>query len=157
MIEFDVDKTKLSQQVSNRLSQLTVEMNRASATDVLWLLQREGLSLSRALALMFLAQEKTASISDISSYLNLSLGNTSHIVEQLVCGGYVTRTEVIHDRRLRQVMLTTKGLTFVQEIKQVRIRDLAQRLECLPMALLQSADSVMSAMLEQLQVETNPI
>jgi len=105
------------------------------------------------LALMFLAHEKTASISDISGYLNLSLGNTSHIVEQLVCGGYVTRTEDINDRRLRQVMLTAKGQAFVQEIKQIRIRDLAQRLEALPLALLQSADTIMAAMLEQLQLE----
>ncbi len=153
MMQLDLCKTELSQQVSNRLSQLTTEMVRASAADVLWLMQREGLSMSRALALMFLAHEKTASISDISGYLNLSLGNTSHIVEQLVCGGYVTRTEDINDRRLRQVMLTAKGQAFVQEIKQIRIRDLAQRLEALPLALLQSADTIMAAMLEQLQLE----
>jgi len=155
MMQLDLCKTELSQQVSNRLSQLTTEMVRASAADVLWLMQREGLSMSRALALMFLAHEKTASISDISGYLNLSLGNTSHIVEQLVCGGYVTRTEDINDRRLRQVMLTAQGQAFVQEIKQIRIRDLAQRLECLPMALLQSADNIMASMLEQLQLEPN--
>ncbi len=130
------------------------EMSRVSATDVLWLLQREGLSMSRALALMFLAHENMASISDISSYLNLSLGNTSHVVDQLVCGGYVTRTEDLNDRRLRQVTLTAKGHAFVQEVKQVRIRDLAQRLDCLPLALLQSADLVMSTMIEQLQMQT---
>ena len=150
----DVSKAELSRQVSDRLSHLLGEMSRVSATDVLWLLQSEGLSMSRALALMFVAEEKVVSISDISGYLNLSLGNTSYVVDQLVCGGYVNRTEDLHDRRLRQVTLTDKGQAFVQEVKQVRIRDLAQRLECLPTALLQAADTVMSAMLEELQVTT---
>jgi DNA-binding MarR family transcriptional regulator len=146
-------KIELSRQVSDILSQLAGEIVRASAADMLRLLQREEMSMPRAVALMFLERQQTASISDISNYLNLSLGNTSHLVDQLVCGGYVTRTEHPDDRRLKLIMLTAKGLGFVQEIKQVRITDMAQRLEHLPAPLLETAFATMSAVLEHLQVD----
>lgn len=143
-------KRELAQQVSDQINQLTAAMVRASAADILQLLQHEQLSMSRALALMFLDRQKCATISDISSYLNLSLGNTSHIVEQLVCSGYVTRAEDVNDRRLRQVMLAAKGQAFVKEMKTTRVRDLATRLDCLPGTLLQSANQLFAVMLDQL-------
>ncbi|MBX3010785.1 MAG: winged helix DNA-binding protein [Caldilineaceae bacterium] len=157
MVDTVVDKTELAQQVSDQINQLKAEMVQASAADVLQLLQRTELSLSRALALIFLDRQKSASISDISGYLNLSLGNTSHLIEQLVCGGYVTRVEDLHDRRLRQVMLTTNGQAFVAEVKAVHIRDLAARLHGLPEPLLQRATEVLSAMLVQLRTSEGAV
>lgn len=112
--------------------------------------------MSRLLALIFLGQQRSASISDICSYLNLSLGNTSHVINQLVCAGYVTRTEDANDRRLRQIMLTPKGQAVVHEIKALRMRELTERLEQLPVPLLQSAVVVCADMLAYLgQAEAN--
>lgn len=149
-----IDKPELAQQVGDQISQLAAAMGRASAVDILRLLQREELSMSRALALIYVEAQEAASISDICTYLNLSLGNTSHLVEQLVCGGYVTRTEDLTDRRLRHVMLTDKGRSFVREVKSVRVRDLALQLEPLPVTLLQSASTLLSTMLDYLLLES---
>lgn len=144
------DKHELAKEVGKQISQLAAVMGRTSAAEILQLLQREELSLSRALALIFLSHQPCASISDICSYLNLSLGNTSHVIEQLVCGGYVTRTADANDRRLRQIMLTAKGQAFVHEIKALRVRELTDRLEQLPVPLLESAAVVCGEMLTQL-------
>ncbi len=153
MVEQVLSETGLSQQVSDVLGRFATELLRYSTTDILRLMQREDLSLPRVVALMFLDRQGTASISDISNYLNLSLGNTSSIVDQLVCSGYVTRTEDPHDRRLKVVTLTTKGQAFVQEVKQARIAEMAQRLKNLPASLLESTVVVMSAVLEHLEAE----
>ena len=146
-------KDELAKQVSNQISQLAAAMVRTSAAEMLQLLQREDLSMSRALALIFLERQPCASVSDICSYLNLSLGNTSHVIDQLVCAGYVTRTEDANDRRLRQIMLTAKGQAFVQEIKALRVRELTERLEGLPVPLLQSAAIICGDMLAYLAAE----
>lgn len=106
--------------------------------------------MPRLVTLMFLAREGKASISDISAYLNLSLGNTSHLVEQLVCGGYVTRNEDLADRRIKWITLTVQGQTFVQEIHQVRIEDMTQRLEHVPLSLLVSAQAALAALVKEL-------
>jgi DNA-binding MarR family transcriptional regulator len=153
MVEQGWSETGLSKQVSDVLGRFASELLRYSTTDILRLMQREDLSLPRVVALMFLDRQGTASISDISNYLNLSLGNTSSIVDQLVCSGYVTRTEDPNDRRLKVVTLTTKGQAFVQEVKQARIAEMAQRLKNLPTSLLESTVVVMSAVLEHLQAE----
>ena len=153
MVEQVLSETGLSQQVSDVLGRFATELLRYSTTDILRLMQREDMSLPRVVALMFLDRQSTASISDISNYLNLSLGNTSSIVDQLVCSGYVTRTEDPSDRRLKVVTLTTKGQAFVQEVKQARIAEMAQRLKNLPASLLESTVVVMSAVLEHLQAE----
>ena len=143
-------RRELAKQVSQQISLLAATPMRSSAAEMLQLLQREDLSLSRALALIFLGHQPCASISDICSYLNLSLGNTSHVIDQLVCGGYVTRTADATDRRLRQIMLTAKGQAFVQALKALRVRDLTDRLAQLPMPLLQSATGICADMLAHL-------
>ncbi len=153
MVEQILAETALSKQVSDVLGRFATELLRYSTTDILRLMQREELSLPRVVALMFLDRQGTASISDISNYLNLSLGNTSSIVDQLVCSGYVTRAEDPNDRRLKVVTLTTKGQAFVQEVKQARIAEMALRLKNLPASLLESTVVVMSAVLEHLQAE----
>lgn len=152
-IEKTIEETTLSKKVSDVLSRFNAEMLRYSAADLLRLMQREELSMPRAVALKFLNCEGTASISDISDYLNLSLGNTSHIVDQLVCSGYVTRAEDATDRRLKLVALAPKGQAFVQEVEQVRIEEMARRLQRLPAPLLETALGVLSEVLDHLQTE----
>jgi DNA-binding MarR family transcriptional regulator len=131
-------------EVSRILSTFVTELTRSSVAGLLRLLRQTGLSMPRAVTLLFLDREGEASISDISNYLNLSLGNTSHIVNQLVCEGYVTRMEDSTDRRQKVVQLTAKGATFVEEVKLARSEELARRLEGMPAPLLSSTLTVMA-------------
>jgi DNA-binding MarR family transcriptional regulator len=147
------DEKGLSKKVSDLLGQLAAEMVRASAADIMHLMRREELSMPRVVALMFLEREGAASISDISNYLNLALGTTSYLVDQLVCAEYVTRREDPNDRRLKLVMLTAKGRAFVEEVKKARVEDLARRLAHVPAPILASALGAMSELLDHLQAD----
>jgi DNA-binding MarR family transcriptional regulator len=143
----------LSKEVSNVLGRLAAEMVRSSAADIMHLMRREELSMPRAVALMFLEREGAASISEIGNYLNLALGTTSYLVDQLVCAEYVTRSEDPNDRRLKLVMLTAKGQSFVEEVKETRVEDLARRLVYVPAPVLASALEAMSELLDHMQAD----
>jgi DNA-binding MarR family transcriptional regulator len=145
-----VAETILAKRVSEAFNQLNAEMVRYGASQMLRLLQREDLSMPRGVALMFVERDGAASISDISQYLNLSLAATSHLVDQLVCAGFVTRIEDQHDRRQKMVNLTAKGERFVQECKQTRIEELARRLEPLPAPILEATLNALSDLLVHL-------
>ena len=151
-----LDTKTLAQEVSQAFNQINGELVRTSSAQILRLLQREGLSLPRVVALMFVERVGAASISDISQYLNLSLATTSYLVDQLVCEAYVTRVEDLNDRRHKLVSLAAKGKWFVDECQQTRIDELARRLEALPAPQLAAALDSLTDMLTHLASASSP-
>lgn len=151
MSEQTVSPAEAARRLSDVLSAFAGELMRYSMGDVLKLLRREDLSMPRLVALMYVDRRGAASISDINEYLNLSLGTTSHIVDQLVCGGYASRTEDPHDRRLKQIALTPTGQAFVEEVKRTRVAEMARRLEDLPPDTLERALAAMGDVVEHLR------
>jgi DNA-binding MarR family transcriptional regulator len=117
---------------------------------MLQLMQREGLSMPRLATVMFLERHGQQTISEISEYLNLTLGTTSHIVDQLVEGGYVERHECREDRRQKRVSLSERGRTFMNEIQQARLVDLSRQLQRLPDPLLERMHEIMREAITQL-------
>src|SRR5215210_7701686 len=81
------------QELSHVLKQFAAEIMKSSMCDMLQLMRREELSMPQLVTLMYLGRLHAASITHISEHLNLSLGATSHLVERLVAGGFVSRTE----------------------------------------------------------------
>lgn len=126
------------------------EVLRYDSGDTLRLLKRESLSMSRIVALNLLAKKGAASISDISAFLDLSLGNTSTLVDKLVCQGFVTRVEDANDRRHKVVQLTEKGQALVQELQAARVESVVQRMALLSPELLNNAVDVLSEVVAQL-------
>ena len=143
----------LAEKVSDTLNQFAAQVIWSSAADMLILLRREELSLPRYVTLMFLEHRGGASVSAISEYLNLALGTTSRLVEQLVCARYVTRTEDPTDRRLKLITLAPKGQKLLLEIRRLYILDLAQQLGRLPPTLLTDTLLVMTQVLDQLHAD----
>jgi DNA-binding MarR family transcriptional regulator len=117
---------------------------RGSTGDMLKLMQRADLSLPRMATLMLLARRENVTISDVSEHLNLTLGTTSHIVDQLVESGHIARTECQIDRRQKRLVLTDVGQAFVAEFERERIADISRQLRSLPEPLLQRALAAMS-------------
>lgn len=128
------------------LAVLMVELTRSDTSDMLRLLKREDLSMPRIAALSFVERHGAVSISQISTWLGLSLANTSMLVDKLVCQGLVTRAEDVNDRRHKRVELAEKGQTLVRELQATRVDAVVQRLLRLPPALLDRALDVLREM-----------
>jgi DNA-binding MarR family transcriptional regulator len=139
------DHITRTQQVSKALSGLATELLRSSADTVLQIMRRHDLSMPRVVALMYVDRLGAATITDIKEHLNLSLGTTSHIVDQLVENGYVSRVEDPSDRRCKQVALTEQGHRLVGEVRQARVEELSRRLAEMPDEQLERALETLQA------------
>ncbi|NTW01312.1 MAG: MarR family transcriptional regulator [Oscillochloris sp.] len=103
-------------------------LNIHSFDAVLTILRETELSLPRFVALSYLYRSGSASISQISEHLNLALGTTSHVVDQLVQSGYVERRESEHDRRHKEVSLTSRGRDVIERLRRHRIDQATEQL-----------------------------
>ena len=121
--------------------------------NTLCLIQREGLSMPRMVTLMFVSRQGSVSISEIRKHLNLALGTTSQIVDQLVTDGYLTRYDSTEDRRQKQVTLTECGSSFVAEVQRIRTAYLSERFALLPDVLLEQVIAVMGEVMKHLEAE----
>ena len=142
--------TDTAAQLSELLSMFMTEILRGDTADMLRVLKREELSMPRLAALNIVEQQGAASISEICAYLNLSLGNTSILIDKLVCHDFVTRIEDVSDRRHKLVRLTEKGQALIQELRTARINSVVQRLLLLPPDLLERAIDVLRDVTEHL-------
>jgi len=144
------DTTDTTVRLSELLSIFMTEILRCDTADMLRLLKREDLSMPRIAALNVVERQGAASISEICADLNLSLGNTSILIDKLVCHGFVTRIEDVSDRRHKLVRLTEKGQALIQELRATRVNSVVQRMLLLPPELLERAIDVLRDVTEQL-------
>lgn len=125
-------------------------LNVQSVGSVLAILREADLSLPRLVALTYLYKAGPASISQICEHLNLALGTTSHVVDQLVQGDYVERREAEQDRRLKAVSLTAAGQALVERFLDLRRSEAAQRLERLSPELSMRLATVLAEVMVEL-------
>src|SRR6266496_3250510 len=142
--------TDTTAQLNGLLSLFMTEILRCDTADMLRMLKREDLSMPRLAALNVVEQQGAASISEICAYLNLSLGNTSILIDKLVCHGFVTRVEDASDRRHKLVRLTEKGQALIEELRAARVNSVVQRMQLLPPDLLDRVIDVLRDVTEQL-------
>jgi DNA-binding MarR family transcriptional regulator len=145
-----IPTTDTTAQLSELLSMFMTEILRCDTADMLRLLKREDLSMPRIAALNVVERQGAASISEICANLNLSLGNTSMLIDKLVCRGFVTRVEDVSDRRHKLVRLTEKGQALIQELRAARVNSVVQRMLLLPPDLLNRVIDVLRDVTEQL-------
>jgi DNA-binding MarR family transcriptional regulator len=126
------------------------EVLRYDTDEILRLLKREDLSMARIGALHVVKRRGSVSISEIGSRLDLSLGNTSMLVDKLVCSGFVSRAEDAQDRRHKVVKLTEKGQILLQEFQETRVETIVQRMLLLPPDLLDQAIDILGQIMEEL-------
>ena len=146
----DIEHKNNVTELSTLLDVFIAEVMRYDTDEILRLLKREDLSMARVGALKVVARRGAASISDISACLDLSLGNTSMLVDKLVCHGFVTRIEDANDRRQKLIRLTEKGQALVRELQATRVNHVVQRMLRLPPDLLDRAVDVLRDVTMQL-------
>jgi DNA-binding MarR family transcriptional regulator len=145
------NQSELSQQVSAVIGEFSAIIMQHSADDLLQLLRRENLSMPRVVALMFLSRKGGSTISEIGDHLNLTLGTTSQIVEQLVEGGFVERREGREDRRQKLVTLSARGQQAVDAVRAARVSEMSRQLGRLPEPLLEQMLTIMNDVVLHLQ------
>jgi len=106
-------------------------VNAAVPDDALMMLNESGLTAPQLIALHVLRVEGAHSVGEIADRTRLSRPATSHLVDRLVFMGLVDRAEDEHDRRQKQVSLSSKGSDFVDRLFRARINDVATGLKML--------------------------
>jgi DNA-binding MarR family transcriptional regulator len=115
-------------EVGNLVGDLMGLVHRRSAGGTLALMNEAGLTMAQMVALYVLDYTGPQSVTAIASFLNLSPAATSHLVERLVVGGFVGRTEDQSDRRQKRVAITPTGRTLAARVHQERAREFASAL-----------------------------
>jgi DNA-binding MarR family transcriptional regulator len=147
----DPNHTFTTEQLADLLSNLNAELMTQSMGDVLQILQAANLSMPRLVTLCYLRRQGTATITEISEHLNLTLGTTSQAIDQLVNSDMVERHEDAHDRRHKLITLTPCGEEIVTSVRQARHSEIVRRLSDLPPELASSLGTALTEALAALQ------
>jgi DNA-binding MarR family transcriptional regulator len=105
-----------------------------------------GLSMPQVNTLMRLYYKDTCGVSDIGRQLGVSNAAASQMIDRMVQQGLLERTECAGDRRVRQLSLTGKGRTLVEQAIEAR----HQWLHDLPAQLTREQQTAIVTMLSSL-------
>lgn len=76
--------------------------------------ESEGLTLQQAFVLHVLYDGGVMQMGELAARMHCDASNITGIIDRLVTQGYVTRQELAHDRRVKELALTTKGRRFAE-------------------------------------------
>jgi MarR family transcriptional regulator, organic hydroperoxide resistance regulator len=104
---------------------------RRSMQNFIQFAKEHDLSMSQVSAMFHIMRKGSSGVSEIGEDLGVTSAAASQMLERLVQQGYVLRTEDPGDRRLKQIVLTEKGIMILKEGIQARqkwLDDLAKAL-----------------------------
>jgi DNA-binding MarR family transcriptional regulator len=82
--------------------------------------RESGLSMSQLGALLHLHHAGSSGITDIGDHLGVTSAAASQMLDRLARQGLILRLEDPSDRRVKQVVLTDKGLQVIHETARAR-------------------------------------
>jgi DNA-binding MarR family transcriptional regulator len=82
--------------------------------------RESGLSMSQISALFHLQRMGSTGVTDLGDHLGVTSAAVSQMLERLVQQGLILRSENPSDRRVKQIVLTEKGLQIFQESIRAR-------------------------------------
>jgi DNA-binding MarR family transcriptional regulator len=91
-----------------------------SIQDFMQFARESGLSRSQLGALLHLHYRGSAGVTDLGTHLGVSSAATSQMLDRLVQQGLILRSEDPTDRRVKQIVLTDKGLQILHECIRAR-------------------------------------
>jgi DNA-binding MarR family transcriptional regulator len=93
--------------------------------------RESGLSMSMIGALFHLHRQESAGVTDLGEHLGVTSAAASQMLERLVQQGLIQRSEDPDDRRVKQIVLTKKGLQVLKDGMQAQqswLKDLVETL-----------------------------
>jgi DNA-binding MarR family transcriptional regulator len=135
-------------------------VHRRSAGSTLALMNEAGLTMAQMVSLYVLDHLGAQSVTAIASFLNLSPAATSHLVDRLVTGGFVGRSEDQKDRRQKRIAITAGGRALAARVHEERAREFASALALVSPELQRQFAGVLHRVVEELRTApesaTNP-
>lgn len=95
---------------------------RQSIHDMIHFSRGTGLSMPQVSTLFHLHHANECGVSNIGEHLGVTNAAASQMIDRLVQQGLIERTEDPHDRRVKQLKLTAKGVSIVRRGAEVRSR-----------------------------------
>ncbi len=77
------------------------------------------ITIMQALTLCLLEPDQALPMKSLSTFMGCDPSNITGIVEQLVIEGLVDRKEAVHDRRVKTVTMTEKGLNLRDKFLEI--------------------------------------
>jgi DNA-binding MarR family transcriptional regulator len=111
---------KLTNDFANALQQWNEIFMGRSMRNFLAHSKKTGVSMMQMGALIGLHRKGASTVSHISEALGISNAATSQMLERLVQQGLISRAEDPHDRRAKQIEITTKGCQALESNLQAR-------------------------------------
>jgi DNA-binding MarR family transcriptional regulator len=102
-----------------------------SMRDFMGYARERGLSMSQLGALFQIRRRGSSGVTDLGDDLGVTSSAASQMLERLVQQGLILRSEDPSDRRVKQIVLTEKGIQVLQESIRARqgwLSDLAETL-----------------------------
>ena len=119
----------ISKQLQDRLSLLIIRSSMKGKYAIVQIAEGHKITLMQALTLCLLEPNQSVPMKSLSTFMSCDPSNVTGIVEQLVSEGFVERKEAVHDRRVKTVTLTNKGLAlrdkFLEITTSTRLPNLA--------------------------------
>jgi DNA-binding MarR family transcriptional regulator len=131
-----------------------------SIHDLIRFSKESGLSMPQMSALFHLHRANECGVSNIGEHLGVTNAAASQMIDRLVQQDLVERTEDPEDRRVKQLNLTEKGTSVVQEGIEIRRRwidDLANVLSFEEQEAITAAFSLLTNAAEELEPSRNRI
>jgi DNA-binding MarR family transcriptional regulator len=126
-------------------------VHRRSAGGTLALMNEAGLTMAQMVSLYILDYLGPQSVTAIASFLNLSPAATSHLVDRLVGGGFVGRTEDQEDRRQKRIAITQTGRRLAARVHEERAREFESALALVSNELQRQFARVLGRVVEALR------
>jgi DNA-binding MarR family transcriptional regulator len=143
------------------VQRLIALVNRKSAGASIGFMHASGLTMPQIVVLYALRNSGAeVSISGMAERLRMSLPATSQLVDRLVEAGLVQRAESASDRRVRRVSILSDGLRFLEQLGEMRAREIEDALRSLRpdsrAALTSALTQVVSELEQELEGGNSP-
>lgn len=119
-------------------------------------IQKEfGLSIPQLLTLNYLKEAKDykATPSDLAQYLKLNSSTITGIISRLEKKGWVAKVPSQQDRRVLNVILTSKGLNILKDTPQLMHQRLSKKLEKLSAGQFKELESAFELLVKFMEIK----
>jgi DNA-binding MarR family transcriptional regulator len=113
---FEYNKTMSETDLQQNVYWLLIRVGMRTKHELTVLAEELGLSPMQLYTLCSLEPKKDVAMNTLSSLLLCDASNVTGIVDRLQTSGYVTRTEWPTDRRVKQILLTDKGVALRRRV-----------------------------------------